>query len=77
VGELAQRPTRQLGSEARRGDRELQQHAIPIGDESVAVTPARAHRDQQEPAAEERMPRIGDLNRDGIPIDRVVEGGIN
>jgi hypothetical protein len=43
----------------------------------VAVTPARAHRDQQEPAAEERMPRIGDLNLDGSPIRRVMEGGIN
>jgi hypothetical protein len=39
--------------------------------------PARAHRDQQEPAAEERMPRIGNLNLDGIPIRWVMEGGIN
>ncbi|WP_404294873.1 hypothetical protein ACD578_26615 (plasmid) [Microvirga sp. RSM25] len=43
----------------------------------MAVTPARAHRYQQEPAAEERMPRIGDLDLDEIPIRRVVEGGIN
>jgi hypothetical protein len=43
----------------------------------VAVTPARAHRDQQEPAAEERVPRISDLDLNRILIRWVVEGGIN
>jgi hypothetical protein len=64
-------------SKARGRDRELQQHAIPVGDEGVAVAPTRAYRDQQNAAAEERVPRISDLDLDRIPIRRVVEGGIN
>jgi len=34
-----------------------------------------AHRRHREPLAEERMPRVGDL--DYIPNRRVLEGGIN
>jgi len=64
-------------SKARRRDRELQQHAIPVGDKGVAVAPTRAYRDQRKAATEERVPRISDLDLDRIPIRRVVEGGIN
>jgi hypothetical protein len=64
-------------SKACRRDRELQQHAIPVGDEDVADAPTRAYRDQQKAATEERVPRISDLDLDRIPIRRVVEGGIN
>jgi hypothetical protein len=58
-------------------DRQPEQHAIPVGDEGVAVAPARAYRNQRKVATEERVPRISDLDINRIPIRRVVEGGIN
>src|SRR3954469_24428594 len=75
--ELARRLIRLPWGEACRRDRELQQHATPVGDEGVAVAPARAYRDQRKAATEERVPRISDLDLDRILIRRVVEGGIN
>ncbi len=35
-----------------------------------------AHRHHREPLAEERVPKVGDLDLDYIPNRRVLEGGI-
>ena len=75
--ELAQRLRRLPRSKARRRDRQLQHHALAVGDEGVAVAPARADRDQRKAATKERMRRISDLDLDRTPSCRVVEGGIN
>jgi hypothetical protein len=50
-----------------------------MGDEGVAAAGrARpAHRHHRKPPAEERVPGVGDLDLDYIPLRRVLERGIN
>ena len=65
-GELAQPCVGRPRDEARRRERQLQQHAARMGDEDVTARPAgrarSAHRHHGEPPTEERVPGVGDLD---------------